>query len=347
MNWSGVKNMLIAILVAANLFLIFNIVKQDRTRGYIEPEEVAGATELLSMRGLLVDADIVPLKKFREPVYESRYNDEYYTEVAETVTGSKREMLVSLPNGGFSITASNGAIVEFDTEFGFSYAKYDKTNTNAYTDITADSFGGLSDKGQSIPGSRLKLLSKEAKSFLDARVPADYVLCAEITDGFDDPKSGLTYLLASQTLGGHDVYSHYAVCVFDGEELIGAHGRWYFAPFDADYNTQLIDQVNILFHDLSTLRSYSVDAASLDSDDVVYDGSESSSVSEDSEVHTSSVNLPESQVLPAIFSIKSCYTTYWSADKTAVYFIPAWHIAHDNGMSIVYNATNGTVYANN
>ncbi len=343
MNWSGVKNMLIAILVAANLFLIFNIVKQDRTRGYIEPEEVAGAAELLSMRGLFVSTEIVPLEKFREPVYESRYNDEYYTEVAETVTGSKREMLVSLPDGGFSITASNGATVEFDTEFGFSYAKYDKTDTTAYTDITANSFGGLSDKGESVSSSRLKLLSKEAKRFLDARVPADYVLCAEITDGFVDRVSGLTYLLASQTLGGHDVYSHYAVCIFDGEELIGAHGRWYFAPFDADYSTQLIDQVNILFSDLSTLRSYAVDASLLQ-DDVASDESE---LPEDSDVHTSLESMLESEKLPAVINIESCYTTYWSADKTAVYFIPAWHIAHDNGMSIVYNATNGTVYANN
>ena len=309
MNWSGVKNMLIAILVGANLFLIFNIVKQDRTRGYIEPEEVAGAVELLSLRGLSVDEASVPLEKFGGSVYESRYNDEYYTEVAETVTSSKREMLVSLPNGGFSITASNGEVVEFDTEFGFLYAKYDKTNTNAYTDITADSFGVLSDKGESISGSRMKLLSKRAKSFLDARVPVDYVLCAEITDGFEDQTSGLTYLLASQTLGGHDVYSHYAVCIFDGEELIGAYGRWYFAPFDADYSTELMDQVNILFHDLVTLRSYSVDAASMNDDGAAYDGSELGGASEETRIHTSSEILNEQQELPAIIGIKPCYTT--------------------------------------
>ena len=66
MNWSSVKNLLIAILVAANLFLVYNIARQDRTRGYIDENEVSGAVELLAERGLEVHSDSKKKEKFRK-----------------------------------------------------------------------------------------------------------------------------------------------------------------------------------------------------------------------------------------------------------------------------------------
>lgn len=346
MNWSSVKNLLIAILVAANAFLVFNIVRQDRTRGYIESDEVAGAVELLLERGLLVDAQTVPLEKFKAPVYESFYNDEYYTTVAETVSGSEREMLMSLPSGGFSVTARNGATVDFDTEFGFSYSGNGNSDNTAYTEITASDFRAAAESGKVLAGSRLKKLSKIAKAFLDSRVPDDYALRARITDSFEDAKTGAVYLLAVQELGGHEVYSHFAVCVFEGEELIHAHGRWYFAPFDADYHTDLIDQVNILFSDLGVMRSDASEIYLSDAD-AVSAMIVPSAVSAVTDVHTATDAMGDTDKIPRVTAMTSCYATYWSADKTAVYFIPAWQIEHDNGRIIVYNATNGTVYASN
>ena len=70
MNWSSVKNLLIAILLAANLFLIFNIIRQDRTGNYISDEEIAGAVEVLAERGLVVPKSSIPKKKFKAAVWE-------------------------------------------------------------------------------------------------------------------------------------------------------------------------------------------------------------------------------------------------------------------------------------
>ena len=36
MNWSTVKNLLIAMLVAANIFLIYNISVQNRNKSYLD-----------------------------------------------------------------------------------------------------------------------------------------------------------------------------------------------------------------------------------------------------------------------------------------------------------------------
>ncbi len=332
MNWSSVKNLLIAILVAANLFLLYNIARQDRTRGYIDENEVSGAVELLAERGLAVKEESIPLEKFKVPVYESPYNDEYYTEVAEALTGSRREILYTLPQGGISITVENGASIEFDTEFGFRCVKYGISDIDAYTEITADSFASFAKNKGEIASARMKLLSEQAEDFLDSRVPDDYVLTAKTEDGCYDAQNDITYLLLNQVLDGYEVYSHYAVCIFSGDELIFSHGRWYFAPFESEYNTDLCDQVNILFTDLATLRAGAVS---------LLDGTAD---------NTSEGTRPDAapsvdNTLPTVVDMSACYVIYWNADKTALFFIPAWQIEHNNGLIIVYNAANSTVYS--
>ncbi len=327
MNWSSVKNLLIAILLAANLFLIFNIIRQDRTGNYISDEEIAGAVEVLAERGLVVPKSGIPKKKFKAAVYESIYNDEYYISSAEALTASERELLITLPNGGFSITAKNGETVEFDTEFAFSYSKYGTSAYLAYTDITADSFALYKDEGEAMGAAKLEALSRKAEKFLNSGVPSDYMLSAKISDGYYDEEKDSYILLARQYLNEYPVFSHYAVCVFSENTLICAGGRWYFADLDEDYTTSLRDQVNILFDDLAYLRTEYSSAPEISEDDAEI--------------------LPETDEnieIPAVKSVSPCYAIYWNTDKTALYFIPAWQIEHIDGPATVYNAANGTIY---
>ncbi len=328
MNWSSVKNLLIGILVAANLFLIFNIVRQYRTRNYISDEEIAGAVELLAGRGLVVPKSGIPEKRFKGAVYESLYSDEYYTNAAASLTVSERELLISLPDGGFSITSKNGETVEFGTEFSFSYSKYDTFEDVAYTDITAENFARYKENGDAIGGAKYESLVRKAEKFLNSGVPADYMLSADVSGGYYDKENNSYILLARQYLNGYPVYSNYAVCVFSRDELIFAAGRWYFAPLDEDYSTTLRDQINILFEDLSALRAEYASTSTVDGD------TENETVPE----------FDENTKIPAIKAVSPCYAIYWNGDKTALYFIPAWQVEHIDGLTIVYNAANGTMY---
>ena len=52
MNWSTVKNLLIAMLVAANIFLIYNISVQNRNKSYLDEKEVADAVGYSRPAGL-------------------------------------------------------------------------------------------------------------------------------------------------------------------------------------------------------------------------------------------------------------------------------------------------------
>lgn len=333
MNWSSVKNLLIAILVAANLFLIYNIVRQDRTRGYISESELRDAVELLNERGFSVSSDIIPTKKFKAPVYESRYGDEYYTEVATALSGSEREMLYTLPSGGISISTKSGAWIEFDNEFDFRYFEFDIPDSAAYTEITADTFAAASSDSTAPSSAKLKSLSSTVTDLLCKQQTKDSQLSAEIVGAFTDV-DGRTFVLAEQYLNGYKVYSHYAVCVFEDSRLIFAHGRWYFSDVDKDYNTELCDQINILFTDMTTLKT-----------------TLTSTTSDDGEIadDTSSVTNAESEniTLPSVSAVSACYVVYWSSNKTALYFIPAWQIDHIDSLTIVYNATNATVYSSN
>lgn len=334
MNWSSVKNLLIAILVAANLFLIFNIVRQDRTRGYISDGELRDAIELLGERGFSVLEAAVPTKRFKAPVYESQYDDEYYTEVATTLSGSEREMLYTMPNGGISISTKNGIWLEFDNGFDFRYSKFDISNSAAYTEITADTFANAAAAGSVLTASRMKSISSAVSDFLCRLQPKDSPLSAKTVGAFTD-SSGRTFVLAEQYLDGYKVYSHYAVCVFEDTKLIFAHGRWYFSDIGKSYSTELCDQVNILFTDMTFLKS-NVANAMLENGG---ENADSSSSLTDSE--------SENIVLPSVSSVTACYAAYWNSDKTALYFIPAWQIDHIDSLTIVYNAANATVYSSN
>lgn len=329
MNWSSVKNLLIAILVAANAFLIFNVARQDRTRGYIPEAEAQGAAELLSERGLSVPKDIIPLKKFDAPVYESVYSDEYYTKSAELLTNSTRDMLYTLPGGGISISTEDGSVVEFDTEFGFRYASEAISDADAYTKITAGSF--FDPANVPLGAQQVKSLSDKAEKMLSSHLSDDSPLGVLIAGSYTDGE--MTYLLARQVLDGHEVYSHFAVCAFLDGELVYAHGRWYFFDVGEDYSTDICDQVSILFTDLQTLRENGAEPAA-----------EDGTTLPTSEPYT---EISEELPLPSVTAIKSCYATYWNADKTALYFIPAWQIDHNNSLTIVYNATNSTIYVKN
>jgi len=340
-NWSSVKNLLIAILIAANVFMLYNIARQDRTRNYIDEGEVADAVELLAERGMIVPAEVIPLRMFRARIWESFYNDSYHAGVAEKLTGNAVPLFLQ-SDSSLSGLSEDGASVTFDTDFGFTYLKNVNSDTASYTDVTDETFENPPAGGSEVSASRLKSLSRIAREFLNPALPDDSPMDAEITGAFHDSASGRTHLLAEQTIDGHRIFSHHAVLTFEDDELVGAQGRWYFAGLDESYTTSLQDQVTILFTDLNVLTStmtedeYALPALPIpaSSANVLRNVSAASAMNARSDI-------------PQVESITDGYVIYWNADKTALYFIPAWQIAHSNADIIVYNAANGTIYSRN
>ncbi len=346
MNWSSVKNLLIAILIGANLFMLYNIARQDRTRNYIDEDEITNAVELLAERGLVVPVSSIPLRKFKAPIYESFYDASYHESVANALTGADVPLYMQ-PDNGLSGTTPDGIYVKFDPEFGFIYAKNDKFDLSTYTDVTADNFKIMAQSGSELPSSRSKDMIASATAFLSSRTADDSMFTVDVVNGYYDSTSGLSYLLAYQLIDEFEIYSHYAVCVFDEDELIGVHGRWYFASLDDKYDTELQNQVNILFTDLETLKGDLPDQSEVAiPSDTDFDATfPIESFSNNLPITSNSLNTGFD--IPQVVSMSNCYVIYWNSDKTALYFIPAWQITHIGGNTIVYNAANGTVYSRN
>ncbi len=309
MNWSGVRNFLIAILIAANLFLLYNILRQNMTRSFLSGDEIGTAAALLSERGLRVDEDTVPARRFSSDVFESRYSEAYFADAASALCGSERESLAMQPDGSNLILMKNGSEVLFGSGFVFRWYRSSNSEDSAYTDIEPENFAAARTLGTEIGTAKMKTLSALAEGFFNCRLENESALAAEIMDGFTDTRTGFSYLLARQTISGYPVFGHSAVCAFDGETLVYAAGVWYFADVNGSYDCELYDQVNILFTDLSEMT-----------EEIQNGGS------------------------PEVESISACYAVYWNTERTAINFVPAWQIEHKGADTIVYNAANNTRY---
>ena len=315
MNWASVKNMLILMLVAANVFLLYNISVQRRSLEYIDEDEVADAVSLLYDRGLSVDIGCVPLRRFDAEIYESVYGEDYFNRTAELLSGSKRQNATIIPNGMMIIT-ENGDSFEFDNSLGFIYTKNNNNQTAAYTNINADNFDDYAAVYQKPNKSQASDVEDIVVSFLSAGYGSESLFDIRVDGCILEPDTGNYYIKASQLIDGLVVYGHGVICVVSDGELVAASGHWYFFDFDTSYNSDLYDQVNILFSDLETLI-----------------GRRESENAQGSE-----------EPLPGVISVDACFTTYWNAEKTALYFIPSWQLGHSDGTLIVYNAANSTEY---
>ncbi len=311
MNWSSVKNLLILMLFLANVFLVYSIGVQDRRRSYIDSDELADAAYLLAERGLNVYIDGIPLRRFESDIFESSYSsdDSYYEYAAKCLSGSERE-LIHLLDGAVRIISENGAATDFTKDFGFSYTAVANSDDDAYTEITADNFAEMSEKFDEVGLAAHKKLAELCDKFLGGSDESG--LHAEIEASAYDPATGRSYILASQMLGETPVFRHKVLCVFEGETLAAASGRWYFGSVDTNYDCEPADQVNILFTDLTTLSAREKDDA----------------------------DAP----LPAVEAMSPCYAIYMNTERTALYLIPAWQIDHSDGSVIVYNAAQSTQY---
>ena len=314
MNWSTVKNLLIAMLAAANVFLIYNISVQNRTKGYLDEREVADAVGILASRGLEVDAEAIPLKRMSADVCESLYPTDYFSGAAAALSGSSKTSAMMLPDGGMMIITAAGDSFEFYDDLGFVYYENSNVRGAAYTDITVDDRDGIIGRCGALTKARLSGCGKTVSDFLCRGQGEDSRFSVRVDGGASDDISGVTYIFVTQMLDGLPVCGNSAVCVFDGDELLLARGFWYFGTAGETYSEEIYDQVNILFTDLSSLTTR---------------------VTEEERADTR---------LPGVTSVAACYTPNWNADRTALYFIPSWQIEHTDGTEIVYNAVNNSEY---
>ncbi len=117
-------------------------------------------------------------------------------------------------------------------------------------------------------------------------------------------------VVCEQNIGGIPVGDHSITVELDKDAVIYAAGYWFFPTDSKSYSYRLYDQLSILIKETQITNS----------------------------------NESQSEGYK-ITSVDHIYSTYWSANRDNVYFVPSWAITTENFENRVYNAINCEHYS--
>lgn len=121
--------------------------------------------------------------------------------------------------------------------------------------------------------------------------------------------NGNIYALVLQEIDGIQVHEHTVSVEFDTDGIVSALGKWFFPTGSESYSYRLYDQLSVLV--------------------------------KEAQLHKADESVAEAYTVTAINHV---YTTYWSASKDYVYFIPSWSVSTDKQDQRVYNAISCELY---
>ena len=313
MGWNRLKLVLSAVLLAANLLLLYLIGTQARSLRYIPDELVQEMKVLLEGDGISLSADALSTKKQSLVIYSGEIGDTYYVSTAESLSGSAVSLSFTTPNGAV-FTMENGDRCVFEGGFGIRYeaegmASLLDTAGFSVLELAAVRAGML----EELSSRELRALLHTVENFLAAQKPraerqTPHDMDHEVYFCGRDAKTQVLFLACGQRIRDTEIITLGAVfAVLDGK-VIGMKGDWCFSDVQTTYTAQLYDQVNIL---------YKV------KDHILADSTASHNV---------------------VTSLSLAYAVYYRSDSDLFYLIPTWQIGMDTGETYVLNAVNGALY---
>lgn len=313
MGWNRLKLVLAAVLLGANLLLLYLIGTQARALRYIPDESVQEVKRLLQRDGISLSEDAMSVKKQSLVIYSGEIGDTYYVGTAEALSQSAVSLSFNTPNG-VVISMENGDRCVFEGGFGIRYeaagflslletAGFSELQPSAVQDGTLETLS---------PREQRALLST-VENFLSAVNPraerqTAYDMTREVHFSGRDAETQVLFLACGQRIRDTEITTLSAVFAVLNGEVIGMKGDWCFSEVQTTYFAQLYDQVNIL---------YKV------KDHILADSTASHNV---------------------VTSLALAYAVYYRADSDLFYLIPTWQIDTDMGTTYILNALNGALY---
>ena len=127
MNWSNAKTMLIVLFLAANLFLLINIINSAHKSDAIMPEIMTSTVDILKNNGITIDKSMIPQKNISVPYAEAENAVSDYLEFSEKLLGK------NITKYAEDTYKSNVGEIKFSGDY-FSYKAADSNEKS--TDIT-------------------------------------------------------------------------------------------------------------------------------------------------------------------------------------------------------------------
>ena len=307
-GWRVLKITLIGILVIANVFMLGFLYSVFRPMERLPEDAIRQMRELFRRDGIYIPQGVVDAKKVNPVIYEGDKGTDYYTRVAEELSGSEVSRTFDAPNG-MVVSLKNGDRCTFSDGFGLRYMASDAPEHYTLNTLDGDTLTSvepsLADSMQKMIADFVGRASLTGERGSEPSKSYTVIACGK------DSKTDIGYVICQQWMEGYPLADFRTVFAVYGGEIIGMSGSWCFASRVATYSAQLMDQINIL---------YSVRARILE------------------ERGDSGSDRVE------IVSMELGYAVYFRDDTENFYLIPAWNVGTDTGEIYCINAVDGTLY---
>jgi|GEM_PF-7103601 Uncharacterized protein conserved in bacteria len=309
MNWGKIKTVIIILMLAVNLFFVYNIYIQHRNIYYINEKTIQAACDLLKADNIMVSADIIPDKKLSLSILESVFERDYYDTVVSKISGTENHTKRIINNGvEFNIARNNDIYIFSDTDV--LYMKYisndfggknlNNVNVEDYTEMNS---GRLQSHVKTIKD--YLMWQKDGQSGVNV-----YDITA--VKGYYDEAGDRYFIYCVQTIDSQLVNECEFVAVIHNGIVQYLEGKLINNEIFRSHHTALIDQVNILFMEKSDILS--------------------------------NHQTEETAGIFNITALSSQYYINWNQERDIMFLIPAWMIMYENGDTVIRDAVNGSVY---
>ena len=307
MKWLKISLVLLLILIVANIFLGYNIIRQYVSSNYLNDDAVDNAVTLLNDAGIAVSSEQIPAKKPDVLICVSQGFDgaeDYYFNAAGTINGRgvSDSMTQHMINNGVRIIDSEfGEYFEF-YENGFSFVYSKESDFSVYDKYISDAQLSNIDNTSSLDSELLDLVSTRLfgdneKYSLKAISYAELnnTVCMKLAQYYD----GLP-------LAGCEI-----VCVVTNGDIEYISGSLVLIDVESTYSADLIDALNIMFKEKEAYGQ-----------------------------------LTEGNNGIALESISVAYSPTFSSNMSEIYFVPSWSIKYVGNITNIRSMINGELCAN-
>jgi len=312
MGWHKLKLVLAAVLAAANLLMLFLILRQARSSDYLPAEAVTEITALLERDGISLAEGALQTKKQSLVIYSGDIGDTYYADTAAAVSRSDVSLSFSTPSG-VVFTMINGDRCAFEGGFRLRYDAAGCAGLLAKAGFGEFPIDGAGENLYPLSAAEERSVRDTVSRFLaDAAGTAErslqYEIEYEVRFCGTEPRTQVQYAVCTQLVKGTAITNLRSVFAVQGDRVIGMRGKWCFSEIHTTYSAQLYDQINILYKAKDRIAE------------------------ERNSVHT------------VLTSLSLAYAVYYHADSDLFYLIPTWNITTDEGNTYILNAVNGSLY---
>ena len=306
MDTKKTKTLLIVILLAVNIFFIYNVISLNVNTVSIPAEAIQDAANVLSANGFIVSPAQIPDRHVSNFIFEGSYERGSFEEIVRAITGAEMVTPLPLPERRISYIAG-----DFRFDFGDIETEYDNFR------FTIEIIDPLYRRGISVPtdiSARIKSLEEYGIRAGNAELrEAERIITSFIYPASRDNRGlkisayssngKITEITAFQTVDGLRIDSHDIYIIISEGEVVFVTGKWYFNSIESQYRMPLLDSVNILFRALES----------------------------DGGFITSGVRF---------IGMELIYSLVWH-EPSRFYLIPSWELSFSDGTRLVYNTLTG------